>query len=269
LTFCFAGFDTSDAARVFHKLMLRLGHTHYYVQGGDWGSAIVNIMSKAYPSNILGMHINMFVVPFNSIVTIKQLIGTVLPSLIYSPTEIKDRMPLMDIFRYWLKESGYMHLQATKPDTVAFGLNDSPVGLAAYILEKFSTWTNRDNRQCPDGCLSKYFTLDELLTEVMIYWTTETIGSSMRFYKETVSSPETFVWMSIPVDIPSAIAAFPQEFPGSARSFANQAFHNIVQYTDMPRGGHFAAFEVPQLLADDIRSFVWKVEEGPSEKTQS
>jgi hypothetical protein len=159
-----------------------------------------------------------------------------------------------------LKETGYMHIQATKPDTVAAGLNDSPAGLAAYIVEKFSTWTNRENRNCSDGCITKYFTLDEVLTNVMIYWVNGNIGSSMRFYKEHFSSAEIPKWDSLPVLVPSGIASFPDELLQHTRSIVELKFRNIVHYTDHPRGGHFAAFEEPLLMANDIKAFVRTVE---------
>jgi microsomal epoxide hydrolase len=253
------GFDGSDATRVFYKLMRKLGHDRFYVQGGDWGGLIAKIMAQAYPDHVIGVHVNFAPVPFTSLnVLLRQVVGGIWPSLIYSPAELKirTRRSFIDMMIFMIKETGYTHIQATKPDTVAAGLNDSPAGLAAYIVEKFSTWSNSDNRNCSDGCITKHFTLDEVLTNVMIYWLNGNIGSSMRFYKEFFSSNEIPIWDSLPILVPSGIAAFPDELLQHTRSIIELKYRNIVHYTDHPRGGHFAAFEEPLLMANDIKDFV-------------
>ena len=114
-------------------------------------------------------------------------VGAYFPSLVFDEPEIEHKKlyPQWNRFQFLIRESGYMHLQATKPDTIGAALNDSPVGLAAYILEKFSTWTNPDNVNKHDGGLTEKFTLDELLTNIMIYWTSNNVASSMRYYKES------------------------------------------------------------------------------------
>jgi len=257
------GFETGDAARVFYKLMRKLGHDRFYVQGGDWGGVIATIMAQAYPNHVIGVHVNFAAPPMRSFslgVYLRQVVGEKWPSLIYTPAEMKIRQPQMKYLAELLKETGYMHIQATKPDTVAAGLSDSPAGLAAYILEKFSTWTNTENRKCSDGCITKYFTLDEVLTNVMIYWLNGNIGSSMRFYKEYFSSDEIPQWDSVPVLVPSGIAVFPNEILQHTRSIVELRYRNIVHYTHQPRGGHFAAFEEPLLMANDIKAFVRTVE---------
>lgn len=256
-----SGFDAADAGRMFHKLMLKLGFNEYYVQGGDWGSLITSLMARAYPKSVKGIHVNMAIPEFGRPnVLIKYLIGNIFPSLIYSQPELLIKKSFFGLFGYLMKESGYMHIQSTKPDTIGFGLNDSPVGLAAYLLEKYSTWTHENNVNCADGCLQQKFTLDELLTQVMIYWTTQTITSSMRFYKEVVTSEEIPLWHKVPITVPSACAAFPQELPGQGEAFFRSSFSNVKLYTNMERGGHFAAFEEPELLAKNIREFVAIVE---------
>ncbi|KAK9411884.1 epoxide hydrolase 1 [Crotalus adamanteus] len=214
------GFNSLAAARIFHKLMQRLGFEEYYLQGGDWGSKITMNMAQMLPKSVKGLHVNMIF-----------------------------------ISKYGL---GAM---ATKPDTAGCGLNDSPVGLAAYILEKFSTWTDKSFLNMEDGNLERKYTLDELLTNIMIYWVTSSIVPSMRFYKENLSKdPNTTPDAKIAIYVPTGIAAFPNELLHCPRSWAKKKFKNIVTYTYMPRGGHFAAFEEPELLAQDIRQFVKKVE---------
>ncbi|XP_052333580.1 epoxide hydrolase 1-like isoform X2 [Oncorhynchus keta] len=141
------------------------------------------------------------------------------------------------------------------------GVNDSPVGLAAYILEKFSTWTDFNNRDLEDGGLERKFTLDDLLTNIMIYWTTGSIVSSMRFYKENLKTNiDNRLDNHMGVYVPTGLAAFPNELMHVPQVWARAKFRNIYSYSYMPRGGHFAAFEEPQLLADDLLQFVKKVE---------
>lgn len=148
---------------------------------------------------------------------------------------------------WWESEGGYNHQQATKPQTLSYGLNDSPVGLAAWIIEKFQTWTD-----C-GGDLDRVLTRDELLTNVMIYWLTETIHSSTRLYYESRERPLRLSPANR-VKPPVAVALFPKEIPMPPRSLADRGY-NIARWTAMPRGGHFAAMEQPELLARDIRAF--------------
>jgi hypothetical protein len=210
---------------------------------------------------VIGVHLNTGPLPLQSLSVWSRLfIGEYLPSLIYTPEELAIKVPLKTQFGDILKESGYLHIQATKPDTVAAGLNDSPAGLAAYILEKFSSWTDYENRNCSDGCITKYFTLDEVLTNVMIYWVSGSIGSSARLYKESLASTELQLWDAVPLYVPSGIAAFPHEIVPAVKSVTSLFYRNIVQFSYLPRGGHFAAFQEPQLMANDIKSFVKAVE---------
>ncbi|XP_040906412.1 epoxide hydrolase 1 [Toxotes jaculatrix] len=257
------GFDSLAAARVFLTLMERLGFSQFYVQGGDWGSLITTNMAQMKPQCVKGLHLNMFISKRGFRVMMSLMIGPYLPFLVgFSREDVRRLFPFFEK-NVWniLKESGYMHIQATKPDTAGCGLNDSPVGLAAYLLEKFSTWTDMKNRDLADGGLERKFSLDDLLTNVMIYWTTGSIVSSMRFYKENLkSNPDKRVDSMTPIFVPTGMAAFPAELMHCPKSWARIRYRNICSYTFMPRGGHFAAFEEPQLLANDIIQFVKKVE---------
>jgi len=167
--------------------------------------------------------------------------------------EYSKVFPFFDKFSDLMLESGYMHIQSTKPDTVATALRDSPVGLAAYILEKFSTWTNREYRNLPDGGLTKKFTMDELLTNIMIYWTSGNIASSQRFYKENMYQFMEFDKVIVPGY--SSVVDTPHELARAPRKLVEHMHENLVQYSEFPRGGHFTAFEEPQLVCDDIRKF--------------
>lgn len=257
------GFNSLAAARIFLTLMERLGFDKFYLQGGDWGSLITTNMAQMKPDCVKGLHLNMIMTNRGLKILLSIMIGRYLPFLVGLTRE--DVRRLFPFFQRnvveILKESGYMHIQATKPDTAGCAVNDSPVGLAAYILEKFSTWTDRKNRDLPEGGLERKYSLDDLLTNVMIYWTTGSITSSMRFYKENFSSdPYTREDSLMGVYVPTGLAAFPEELLHTPKSWAKTRYRNIYSYTYMPKGGHFAAFEEPQLLADNVLEFVKKVE---------
>ncbi|XP_072293128.1 epoxide hydrolase 1-like [Eucyclogobius newberryi] len=257
------GFNSLAAARVFLTLMERLGFSQFYLQGGDWGSLITTNMAQMKPECVKGLHLNMITSKNSNMELISLVIGRYLPFLVgFTREDVKRLFPFFEkVVWEILRESGYMHIQGTKPDTAGCGVNDSPVGLAAYLLEKFSTWTNFNNRGLEDGGLERKYTLDELLTVIMIYWSTGSIVSSMRFYKENLSTnPNKRIDSLTNVFVPTGLAAFPNELMHCPKSWAKQKYKNIYSYTYMPRGGHFAAFEEPQLLADDIFSFVKKVE---------
>ncbi|KAL6101654.1 ephx1 [Pungitius sinensis] len=257
------GFDSLAASRIFLTLMERLGFSQFYLQGGDWGSLITTNMSQMKPMCVKGLHLNMIKARMGFSVMFSLMIGSYLPFLVgFSREDVRRLFPFFEK-NVWsiLRESGYFHIQATKPDTAGCGVNDSPVGLAAYILEKFSTWTDQRNRALADGGLERKFSLDDVLTNVMIYWTTGSIVSSMRFYKENFkSNPDKRRDAKVGITVPTGLAAFPGELMHCPKSWAQHRYRNIYSYTFMPRGGHFAALEEPQLLANDIVQFVKKVE---------
>lgn len=183
-----SGFNTLETARIFKKLMNILGYKKFYAQGGDWGSLITGLMAAIYPESVYGVHVNMASPNFGfKLSTLKYYLSTIFPRFFLDEIDMTKRN-FPSLFLDILLETGYFHLQATKPDTVGIGLQDSPAGLAGYIVEKFSTWTNNSYKDLYDGGLTKKFTLDEILTNIMIYWSTGTITSSMRFYKETISN---------------------------------------------------------------------------------
>ncbi|KAJ8926603.1 hypothetical protein NQ314_021012 [Rhamnusium bicolor] len=159
-----------------------------------------------------------------------------------------------------LEETGYMHIQATKPDTIGVALRDSPVGLAAYMLEKYPLWTNPEWKNLDDGGLTKKFKLVDLLDNVMIYWVTGCITTSMRLYAECFSKEYFDLHMaSIPTTVPSACARFSHELVYQPETVLRDKFVNLVHVADY-EGGHFAAAEEPELLANDLYIFVEKVE---------
>ncbi|KRZ76696.1 Epoxide hydrolase 1, partial [Trichinella papuae] len=251
------GFGPAAAARVFLKLLDRLNKRRFYCQGGDWGSVITSIIAQVYPERVIGLHLNTAFVPAiaHPMILLKQLLGIYFPEFVIDPADQYRVYPLMEKLFYFIEESGYFHLQSTKPDTVGFALQDSPMGLASYILEKFSAWTDTSYQHLDDGGLRKYFTLDELLTNIMIYWTSDCIVSSMRFYKEFYQQIGRTRYFNSRVLVSTGVAAFPNDLLTSPQAFVTYKYEHLVQYSRMPRGGHFAALEEPLLLADDIYKF--------------
>ncbi|XP_022164423.1 juvenile hormone epoxide hydrolase 1 [Myzus persicae] len=259
------GMGPAHMGQMFVKLMERLGHEKFYVQGGDWGSVITEAISKLFPHRVYGMHSNMCSSVSSLTLNdyVRLVLGTYWPSIIVSNENEKSRTyPLSKMFFGFLEESGYMHLQMTKPDTAGVALNDSPVGLAAYILEKFSTWTSTGYKYEPDGGLSKFNT-DELLDNVMIYWVTGSMTTSMRLYSEYASNKyQALPHIMAKIKVPAACAVFPNEMPIALalKKLMNRKYEKLVRVTEMKDGGHFAAFEQPRLLADDIWSTVYEME---------
>ena len=225
-------FKTSD---LWIKLMQGLSYSRFGAQGGDWGASVTNYLGFAYPEQLIGIHTT-------SITRPTPYLGT-------GSTPLSDaEKAMMDKRATWLNdEGGYSHIQGTKPQTLSYGLNDSPTGLAAWIVEKYRTWSD-----C-QGNVESRFTKDELLTTVSIYWITQTINSSTRLYYETQRQPWEMK-QGERVNVPTGIAVFPYEISVPPREWAERSF-NVQQWTEMPSGGHFAALEEPERLAEDIRAF--------------
>ncbi|XP_053974596.1 juvenile hormone epoxide hydrolase 1-like [Hylaeus volcanicus] len=256
------GMATAQIAVVFKNLMQRLGFEKFYVQGGDWGSLIASNMAALYPEKVTGVHSNMCSGTFGPKTLFWSVIGSYFPSLVGETEHYSKFYPIGKVLQKIIEESGYFHIQATKPDTVGVGLSNAPDGLAAYILEKFSTWTNPAYKERDDGGLLEKFTLDELLDNIMVYWVTNSITTSVRLYAENFSSSYRALKIDeLPIKVPTGCAAFPNELLLSPQSLLKDRYPSLIQYTYLSRGGHFAAFEEPRLLADDVFSFVTKAEE--------
>lgn len=171
---------------IFKNLMHRIGFEKFYVHGGDWGGLISVNMATLYPDAILGLHTTTCIVLYdNPIVNFKLFLGSFFPSLVVSKEHESKIYPLSEHFEFMVRESGYMHLQSTKPDTIGVGLNDSPVGLLAYIVEKFTTWTDPEWINRSDGGLLQKYDYTKLLDNVMIYWITNSATTAARLYAET------------------------------------------------------------------------------------
>ena len=227
------GYNPERMADVLAGLMERLGYDRYGAQGGDWGAIISRILAGNYSDRLIGLHSNMISggpPPGGN------------PEEGVPVEELERRRERVESFS---DGRGYSAIQGTKPQTLGYGLNDSPAGLAAWIVEKFHGWSDHD------GNVESAFTKDELLTNITLYWVTETITSSTRLYYESGNTPATRRVGYI--DVPTGAAIFPKELFYVPQRWA-EARYNMVQYTVMPRGGHFAALEEPELLVDDIRA---------------
>jgi microsomal epoxide hydrolase len=224
------GWDVRRVARAWAVLMSRLGYQRYGAQGGDWGAIISRELGLADPEHVAGVHLNM-------------LIARV-PDDAGELTEEETRR-LQAAREFRTTGSGYSAIQRTRPQTLAYGLTDSPAGQLAWITEKFGEWTD-------DGLPDEAVDRDQLLTNVTLYWLTGTAGSSARLYYETARAR---AWsLTVRSTAPTGVAVFPREIAPPIRRFAEQSDH-IVHWTEFGRGGHFAAMEVPDLLVGDMREF--------------
>ena len=227
-------FSVERIAEVFAQLMTEvLGYQRFAAQGGDWGAFVTSRLGLQVPQRLYGIHLNLLAVRRD-------------PKLLDNPTP--EEKVFLDQLNHWIKEEmGYQWIQGTKPQTLAFALSDSPVGLAAWIIEKFRSWS--DCRGDPENA----FTKDELLTNITLYWVSGAIGSSFWPYYTRMHGP----W-PIPegarISVPTGYAEFPAEILRPPRSVAEKVY-NIQRWTKMPRGGHFAALEQPEALVREVREF--------------
>ncbi|MGH9026907.1 MAG: epoxide hydrolase family protein [Acidimicrobiia bacterium] len=232
------GWDSRRVAAAWAQLMAGLGYERYGAQGGDWGALVSTQLALLDPDRCRGLHLNM-------------VVAGPPPGDDMSGLSAGDQRGLADMAYYMEHESGYAKIQQTRPQSVGYGLDDSPAGLAAWIVEKFRSWSD-----C-GGDVERSFTKDELLTNVMLYWVTNTAASSARLYYETTKSGR-FGPGNERVTVPTACAVFPRELFRPPRAWAERSF-NLKRWTEMPRGGHFAAMEEPELLVDDVRAFFREV----------
>jgi pimeloyl-ACP methyl ester carboxylesterase len=228
------GWNCVRMADAFIELMARLGYPRYGAQGGDWGALITTEIGRRDPEHVAGIHLNM---PLGS-----PAAGEL------TEQEQKD---LADLAAFQEGETGYQRIQGSKPQTLGYGLNDSPTGLCAWIIEKFRTWSD-----C-NGDVESVYARDDLLTNISVYWLTQTITSSTRLYYEVLGSGSGGGNASAAgerVEVPTGVARFPKEILRFPRTWCEQAY-NITHWTDMPKGGHFAAMEQPELYVQDLRDF--------------
>jgi Predicted hydrolases or acyltransferases (alpha/beta hydrolase superfamily) len=228
-----SGMNNYRVSELWAKLMTeKLGYSKFAAAGGDVGSGVTRYLALNHPELLIGIHLTD--------------IGIIRDLMISNDTKLsKDELHYKKIASEWMSnEAGYISIQSTKTQTLAYGLSDSPVGLAAWIIEKFRSWSD-----C-NGNLDQQYSKDELLTNIMIYWITNTVGSSARIYYENTHSLPPMGH----IDVPTGIAIFPADILLPPKEWAMRNL-NITRWTTMPKGGHFTAMEDPKHFAEEIRTF--------------
>ncbi|OGK89161.1 MAG: multidrug MFS transporter [Candidatus Rokubacteria bacterium GWC2_70_16] len=227
-------FGVVEIADAFATLMTNvLGYTRFAAHGGDWGCLVTARLGRAHPERLAGIHVT------NAFIGVRRGGGSALAE--------EERAYLEEARRWQREEAGYQWIQGTRPQTLAYGLTDSPAGLAAWIVEKFRAWSD-----C-GGEVERRFSKDDLLTNIMLYWVTGAINASFWPYWENRHTP----WRPTPDDpitVPTGYADFPRELVRPPRALVERAF-NVRRWTTMQAGGHFAALEEPEALVEDIRAF--------------
>jgi pimeloyl-ACP methyl ester carboxylesterase len=223
------GWGVEKIGDTWAALMARLGYDRYMAQGGDWGAMVTSCIGAQDPEHCLGIHLNMAIAPPT-------------PESMNDLTEF-EQGALAGMQHYQDKDSGYSKQQSTRPQTLAYGLVDSPAGQAGWILEKFWSWT--DCQGHPENALSR----DELLDNVMLYWIPATGGSSARLYWESFTSPPM-----LQIDVPVGVSVFPKEIFRASKRWCEARFPKLAYYNTLEKGGHFAAFEQPELFVQEVRA---------------
>lgn len=248
------GMSPEKMAVIMRNLMMRVGYEKYYVQGGDWGSLVGSSLAALYPSNVLGYHANMMGIR-TPMSIIKTVVASFYPTFFMEERYVRWMYPFSETFKFLLEESGYFHLQATKPDTIGIALTGNPVGLAVYILEKFSTATDKDYRTLQDGGYEKDFKMDALLDNIMIYYLSNSATSAARIYKEAIHGKPMD---RVAVTVPTGSAHFKNEISHQLAFITSEKFKNLIHETFHLHGGHFAALQLPKVLHEDFVDFVKK-----------
>lgn len=222
------GWGVEKIGGAWAQLMARLGYDKYVAQGGDWGAMVTNCIGALDPDHCLGIHMNMPIAPPD-------------PETMNDLTE-REQSAIAGMQHYQDWDSGYSKQQSTRPQTVGYGLVDSPVGQAAWIIEKFWSWMDCDGH--PENILTR----DELLDNVMMYWLPGTGASSARLYWESFNKRP-----DLQVKVPVGCSIFPKEIFRTSRRWADKVFPNIIHFNELDKGGHFAAFEQPETFVNEVR----------------
>jgi len=241
------GWDTERIAHAWKSLMQSLGYDRYLVQGGDWGMPVSLRLGLADPEHVAGVHLNMLATFPPADPSDQAAMGALMSEL--GPADIARAQ----FAGYFAQDgAGWLKIQCTRPQTIAYGLTDSPVGQLAWIIEKFKEWT--DSANAPEDAIDR----DHLLTNVMLYWLTATAGSSAQLYYESEHLDADFIrtwggpW---PLAMPAGVASFPKDAVRPIRRWAEKILPTLTHWTEFDKGGHFAALEQPELFTGDVRTF--------------
>jgi pimeloyl-ACP methyl ester carboxylesterase len=238
------GWNPDHIARAWDVLMKRLGYSNYVAQGGDWGSVVVDAMARQKPAGLVGIHLNMPA-------TIPAEIAKALNSGAPAPAGLsdKEKAAYKSLTYLYTKGAGYAGIMVTRPQTLGYSLSDSPVGLAAFFLDKFNDWTYSA------GNAQKVLTKDELLDDITLYWLTNTGTSGARLYWENNNNNFNAVEQrTAEISIPVAVTVFPGEIYQAPRSWTERSYHHLIYFHEVNKGGHFAQWEQPQLFAEELRA---------------
>lgn len=233
-----SGFSPERIALTLAELMKQLGYDRYAIAGGDWGAVINSHHANHFPERLIGLHSNMLLAAPPSDANLRERV---------TPAEAALREARVE---YMAGEIAYQQIQGTKPQSMGYGLNDSPAGLAAWILEKFHGWS--DIPQGANGDVWSVFSKDEILTNIALYWFTESITSSMRIYYENRATPQ--MKPTGYIDVPTGVALFPAEIYITPRAWAESAYA-IRHWARLEQGGHFAALEQPEVYLNELNTF--------------
>ena len=238
------GWNPDRIARAWDVLMKRLGYTRYVSQGGDWGSVVADAMARQAPAGLLGIHVNMpATVPANVAKAINN--GDPAPAGLSA----EEKAAFDSLTTFFTKNAGYGVMMVTRPQTVGYGLSDSPAGLAAWMYDKCLQWTYSGGE--PERSLTK----DEMLDDITLYWLTNSAVSSARLYWENNNNNfSAAAQRTAEISIPVAVTVFPGEIYRAPKSWTQQAYRNLVYFNVVDKGGHFAAWEEPQLFSEELRA---------------
>ncbi|CRL02296.1 CLUMA_CG015269, isoform A [Clunio marinus] len=252
------GLGTVKMSVIMRNLMIKLGFEKFYIHGGDWGYLIGSNIATMFPKTVLGFHSNMcgITTPMSNI---KTAIASLCPSWFIEEEKLIDWIyPITPKFMDLLQEISNVHIQATKPDTIGVALRDNPVGLAAYNLERFSTWSKLDNSKLKDGGFENHFTLDALLDNIMIYYLSHSITTAVRLEKEFFREISVYNIDRVPTNVPTGCAHFRHELLHQPNFVMKDKYTNIIHSSYYDKGGHFPAMELPNVLYEDILEFIHK-----------
>lgn len=238
------GFNAVEVSIVLRNLMIRLGYKKFVIQGGDWGSVAGSIISTVFPENVYAYHSNLCQVQ-SPLSYIKLAIASIWPTRFIDEKYKHMTFPVMERLQFLLEQTGFFHLQATKPDTIGNALENNPIGQAAYILEKF---------------LGSKINDEALLDNLMTYVATNRFTTSVRIYKETFGKSNDLSALNrVSTNVPTGCARFEKDLPAALDWQLRDKFTNLIQSTYYLDAGHFASLEVPKVLYEDFKNFVVKV----------